>query len=169
MKRANVLVTGAGGIVGQGIVKCLNLAEAKKRPSLFYNIIGADPSFLAASLYLVEKGTIVPKADYPGYIQSIIDVIKRNDIQAVYIGTDPELTIISKYQRDIEQQTVTRIMSSPAEVIEIARDKWKTINFLINNGFPCPDSVLPDNLKRFLNTHDFPLLVKPREGFGSTV
>jgi carbamoyl-phosphate synthase large subunit len=130
MKRANVLVTGVGGIVGQGIVKCLKLANAKKRPSLFYNIIGADASFLAAGLYLVEKGTIVPKADEPGYIQLIINVIKRNDIQAVYIGTDPELMSISKYQRDIEQQTGTKILASPAEVIEIARDKWKTFNFL---------------------------------------
>jgi carbamoyl-phosphate synthase large subunit len=167
LKRANVLVTGVGGIVGQAIVKCLKIANARKQPYPYYNIIGVDASSLSAGLYLVDKGAIVPNAREPEFIRSIIDVIERYDVEAVFIGTDQELKVISENKTEIEEQTGVKILVSPAEVIEIARDKWNTFKFLRNKDFPCPDSALPQDLKKFVSTHDFPLVVKPREGFGS--
>jgi len=167
LKRTNVLVTGVGGIVGQAIVKCLKMANAKRQRSLHYNIIGVDASSLSAGLYLVDKGAIVPKARDPEFIRSISALIKRFDVKAVFIGTDLELSIISKNKIAIEENTGAKILVSPTKAIEIARDKWNTFKFLKNKGFACPDSSLPRNLKKFINTHDFPLVVKPREGFGS--
>jgi carbamoyl-phosphate synthase large subunit len=167
LKRKNVLVTGVGGIVGQAIIKCLKMANAKKRRSWLYHIIGSDSSSLAAGLYHVNKGVIVPNAKEPKYIQSITNLIKRYEVKAVFVGTDPELEVISKNKMAIEKETSVKILTSPPEVIDIARDKWKTFEFLRSNGFSCPDSALPMTLDRFLGTHDFPVVVKPREGFGS--
>jgi carbamoyl-phosphate synthase large subunit len=167
LKRTNVLVTGVGGIVGQAIVKCLKMANERKHPSPCYNIIGVDASPLSAGLYLVDKGAIIPKALDPEFIRSISGVIERYRVKAVFIGTDLELNVISKNKIAIEEKTGAKILVSPTDVIEIARDKWNTFKFLRNKGFACPDSSLPEDLKKFVDTHDFPLVVKPREGYGS--
>ena len=153
--------------MGQAIIKCLKMANMKKRRSLHYHIIGSDSSYLSAGLYHVDKGVIVPKAMDPKYIQSVTNLIQTWDINAVFVGTDPELEAITKNKIAIEKETGVKILTSTSEVIEIARDKWKTFEFLKNKGFACPDSALPMDLEIFLSTHDFPVVVKPREGFGS--
>jgi carbamoyl-phosphate synthase large subunit len=166
-KKANILVTGVGGIVGQGIIKCLKMVNADERSSVWYGIIGANASPFAAGLYMVKKGVIIPKADDDKYIASLIDIIKRNKVSAVYVGTDPELAIISKNRKFIEEETSAKVLVNPLNVIDIARDKWKTFRFLEENGFPCAESAIPEYLTSFLNRHKFPLVVKPREAYGS--
>ena len=166
-KRANVLVTGVGGIVGQGIIKCLNMANDDERSSLWYGIIGANASPFAAGLFMVKKGVIIPKANDDKYIASLIDIIKGNKVTAVYVGTDPELVIISKNKKFIEEETSAKVLVNPVNVIDIARDKWKTFKFLKENSFPCAESSIPEYLTSFLDRHKFPLVVKPREAFGS--
>ena len=166
-KRANVLVSGVGGIVGQGIIKCLNMANDDERSSLRYGIIGANASPFAAGLFMVKKGVIIPKANDDKYIASLIDIIKGNKVTAVYVGTDPELVIISKNKKFIEEETSARVLVNPLNVIDIARDKWKTFRFLKENSFPCAESSIPEFLTSFLDRHKFPLVVKPREAFGS--
>lgn len=162
-----MLVTGVGGIVGQAIIKCLKMANMKKRRSWHYDIIGSDSSYLSAGLYQVDKGVIVPKAKDPKYVQSVTNLIRRYNIKAIFVGTDPELEAITKDKIAIEKETGVKILTSPPGVIEIARDKWKTFEFLRNKGFTCPDSALPMNLEKFISTHSFPVVVKPREGYGS--
>ena len=166
-KRANVLVTGVGGIVGQGIIKCLNMSNDDERSSLWYGIIGANASPFAAGLFMVKKGVIIPKANDDKYIASLIEIIKWNKVTAVYVGTDPELVIISKNKKFIEEETSAKVLVNPVNVIDIARDKWKTFRFLKENSFPCAESSIPEYLTSFLDRHKFPLVVKPREAFGS--
>ena len=166
-KRGNILVTGVGGIVGQGIIKCLNMANADDSSSVRYGIIGANASPFAAGLYMVKKGVIIPKVDDDEYITALIDVIKRNKVTAVFVGTDPELVIISKNKKFIEEETSAKVLVNPLNVIDITRDKWKTFRFLEESGFPCAESAIPEYLASFLDGHEFPLVVKPREAYGS--
>ena len=67
----NVLVTAVGGIVGEGIVKSLKLANMSDSTSLKYRIYGADMNERAAGLYRCDCGILVPPASDPGYIASI--------------------------------------------------------------------------------------------------
>lgn len=142
------------------------MANADERSSVWYGIIGANASPFAAGLFMVKKGVIIPKADDDKYIASLIDIIKRNKVTAVYVGTDPELVIISKNKKFIEE-TSAKVLVNPLNVIDIARDKWKTFRFLKENGFPCAESAIPEYLASFLDRHKFPLVAKPREAFGS--
>lgn len=166
-KKANILVTGVGGIVGQEIIKCLKMANADERSSIWYDIIGANASPFAAGLYMVKKGVIIPKADDDKNISSLIDIIKRNKVSAVYVGTDPELALISRNKKLIEEETSAKVLVNPLNVIDIVRDKWKTFRYLEENGFPCTESAIPEYRGSFLDRHKFPLVVKPREAYGS--
>src|SRR5438270_3047805 len=87
MKTACVLVTAAGSIVSQGIIKALKLASDRSSTAsvLNYSITATDASPLAAGIYRCDKGDIVPEASSPDYIDSIIKICRANDIEAIFV------------------------------------------------------------------------------------
>jgi carbamoyl-phosphate synthase large subunit len=166
-KISNVLVTGVGGIIGQGIIKCLNMANHSRKSKVKYHIIGADSSPLAAGLYFSDVGILVPNANDQGYIDFIIEVILEYKISALYVGTDQELDVLGNSSSKIERRTGAKVMICSNEVIKISRDKWKTFLFLKKKGLPCMESSLPVKAYDFSERFGFPVVVKPRGGYGS--
>ena len=168
MKKANVLVTAAGSILAQGIIKSLKLANiSKKNIPVKYRIIATDMNAQAAGLYRCDGGILVPPASSPNYIDSIVKISKEQNICAIYVGSDEELLAIGRARKQIENETEAKIMINPIEVITIARDKWKTFEFLKANNIPNTESSLPEDNQRFIEEFGFPIVVKPREGYGS--
>jgi carbamoyl-phosphate synthase large subunit len=168
MKRnVTVLVTAAGGIVGQGIMKSLRLATSSSHSPNSYRILAVDSSPLAAGLYRSDIGLIVPKASDPEYIDSIIKYLRNYDVDALFVGSDEELMAIATAKKRIEMESPTKVLVTELDVIKIARDKWETYKFLKANNLSCAESCLPENRDEFTEEFGFPLVVKPREGFGS--
>jgi carbamoyl-phosphate synthase large subunit len=163
---ASVLITAAGSIVAQGIIKSLKLANQAGKP-VKYRIIATDMSVQAAGLYRCDKGILVPPYSSPNYIDSVIKIVKEENIQAIYIGSDQELLVIGNAAEYIERETGAKVLSNPLEIINIARDKWKTFEFLKANNLPYALSSLPEDSDKFIHKIGFPLVVKPREGYGS--
>lgn len=52
-------------------------------------------------------------------------------------------------------------------MIKISRDKWKTYLFLKRKKLPYVESSLPEEASDLVERFGFPLVVKPREGYGS--
>jgi carbamoyl-phosphate synthase large subunit len=153
-----VLVTGAGAVLGQGIIKCLKLAETK------YNIIAVDPGPEAVGLYWADKSYMVPLVSDPAYLESILDILVVENPDILLVGTDVELMIFSQNKTEIESKFDTHVVVNIPDVIRIADDKWLTYKFLKENGFPYPNSCLPETLDTFKKDNKFPLVVKPRTG-----
>ena len=171
-KASNVLVTGVGGIVGEGIIKCLRMASRglrNQKGNLHrkYFIIGVDSSALAAGLYFSDIGAIVPNANASEYIDSLISVIKKHNVSAVYLGTDQELDVVSNRIRQIEKETGAKVLICSPKVVKISRDKWKTYLFLKKEKLPYVESSLPEDAFDLIEKFGFPVVVKPREGYGS--
>ena len=163
---ASVLITAAGSIVAQGIIKSLKLANQVGKP-VKYRIIATDMSLQAAGLYRCDKGLLVPPSSSPDYIDAVIKIVKEENIQAIYIGSDQELLVIGNAAERIERETEAKVLSNPLEIVYIARDKWKTFEFLKANNIPCALSSLPEDSDKFIHNVGFPMVVKPREGYGS--
>ena len=150
-----VLVTGAGALLGQGIIKSLRLAETE------YYIIAVDPDPRSVGLYWADKNHLVSMANDPRYLEDICKIIEGEKPDVILIGTDVELMIFAENKERIEADYNTHVIVSSLEVIQIADDKWLTYNFLKDNGFPLPKSTLPNGTDEL---PDFPLIVKPRVG-----
>jgi carbamoyl-phosphate synthase large subunit len=168
MKRnATVIVTAAGGIVGQGIMKSLRLATSSSLSPSNYRILAVDSSPLAAGLYRSDIGLLIPKASDPEYIDSIIMHLKNHNVDALFVGSDEELMAIATAKKRIESETSAKVLVTELDVVKIARDKWETYKFLKANNLSCAESCLPEQMDDFVEEFGFPLVVKPREGFGS--
>lgn len=167
MKKSNVLVTASGGIVAQGIIKCLKISNKQKKSSTIYKIFATDVNAKAPGLYRADAGILVPPVTAPGYLNFIIKTCIEKKIKAIFIGSDEELVPLTRARQEIEKKTGAIVISNPIDVVSKAGDKWKTFEFLKENGLPCADSSLPQDQDRFIRQHEFPIVVKPREGHGS--
>jgi len=165
--KVNVLVTAAGSIVGQGIAKCLRLANRRKNGPVAYRIVAADMSPQAAGLYRSDLGILVPPAASPDYIVTITRICKEQNIKAIFVGSDEELMPIAVERKLIESETGAIPITNPTTVLSTASDKWKTFEFLNKNNLSCAKSALPTNQEELIDEFGFPLIVKPRQGHGS--
>ena len=167
MVNAKVLVTAVGGIVAQGIIKSLKLANKSDNGQVNYKIVGADMNAQAAGLYRCDKGVLLPPAASNRYIDSLLKITKQEQTDAIFVGSDEEIPIIGNSRKRIESETNTKVLISPKEVLDIARDKWKTYLFLKENNLDVAASALPENVEGFAREFGYPIVVKPREGYGS--
>lgn len=158
----NVLVTGVGGGGhGEQILKALRLS------SLGYTIIGADMSPISKGLVNVDIPYLLPPANDASYIDKLILLCKKHDIKAVFHGSEPELKVMSKNRDKIRAEGIF-LPINPADVIDTCMDKFKTVQFLINNGFKFPVSARITSKNDLDNIDFLPVVLKPSVGGGGS-
>ena len=58
-------------------------------------LIATDLSPYAPALYFADKQYLVPRIDDPSYIDTVLDICKREDIDAVTTFIDPEIELLA--------------------------------------------------------------------------
>ena len=131
--------------------------------------VHAANSTYTIALQRADGYLITPLLYDDGYIPSIINYCKENDIRVVLSLFDVDLLVLAKHRSDFEQANIRLILASE-EFVEICNDKWKTYLFLKQNGLPTPKTYvsLQDVTKALeCNEISFPLIMKPRWGMAS--
>ncbi len=149
----SVLVTGVGGMVGQGILR--NIRSLDQNISLH----GSDIRAVSAGNHLCDSTYVLPYAYDPAYIPAIARLVSDHGIDLIVPSTDYECYFLAKHAAE----TGTTIAASPAEVSAICLDKFKTHEAFKAHGIPFADSVLPSSHQQRHSR----VVVKPREGRGS--
>lgn len=158
----NVLVTGiGGGSHGEQILKALKLS------SLPLNIIGADMTPISRGLQEVDQSFLLPPASADDYIDVLIKNCKENNIQILFHGSEPELKKMSQ-NRDRIRDAGIFLPINTREVIDTCMDKFKTIEFLVENNFMFPKSFNIKSLQDCETIETFPLVLKPSIGGGGS-
>ena len=153
-----ILVTGAGAVLGQGIIRAL------RESALNATVVAADPSPLSAGLYWTDRRHIIPLAKDPSFAGRLEELIDRERPDAVIPGTDVELHHFAAHRHAWESRYGTHVVVSSPEVVRIADDKYLTFQFLRDKGFAVPESCLPGEEHELIERIGFPLIVKPRIG-----
>ncbi len=149
----NILLTAIGKRVQ--LVK-----ELKKSCEVF----GTDCSNLAPAKGFVDKFFIVSKYDNPNYIEQLLGICKREKIHMLIPLFEKEYELLCE-NREKFKNIGTVLLLSSKEVIISCNDKWKTYNF-----FSSKDILTPFTFKKGdnINNLDFPLIIKPKMGMGSS-
>ncbi len=153
----NILVTGAGGGVGQGIIKSLKMIN-----DLDINIIAADMSALATGLYASNKSYLVPACKSDDYLKRLEEIFKLENIHYYFPGTDVELEFCAINKKSIKDTFNVQVVISNLKAIKISDDKYKTYKFLKDNNFSYPETFLQNDVDKNIIT--YPIIMKPAIG-----
>ncbi|WP_176597022.1 MULTISPECIES: ATP-grasp domain-containing protein [Sphingobium] len=156
-----ILVTGAGAVLGQGIIKSL------RQSALDCQVIAADPNPLSSGLYWADRAYRLPFAHDPAFGDRIHQLLDRERPDVVLVGTDVELSWFAAERHRLEALFGTHVLVSDPRVVAIADDKLETARFFESVGLPHPASAAGEDeeaVEALIDAVGFPLVVKPRIG-----
>lgn len=158
------LVTSIGGDLGKAVCKSLKYSTNDIK------VLGTDcKNYVPYSLFC-DDFAIIPRADNSDYIDFLSKLILQNSVDLVYICSEQELLYICDNFYRFSEQVSSRIVIPPLKLIDICRDKYKTMQFLKDNKFPYANSKLynrsiPEGV--LLNDFSYPFIVKKASDCGS--
>jgi carbamoyl-phosphate synthase large subunit len=164
MNKINILITGAGSAVGQGIAKSLLLSK------LNIKIIFADINKDNAGFYFKKNSIIIPDLKKNNSLKKMIEIINKYKINVIFVGSELDLLFFSKNKNIIEKKTRAIVNVSPLNTIIMANDKFKTYEFFKKNNLTFVETFLVKNFneaKAIARNIKFPFYIKESIGTSS--
>ncbi|MBO4220591.1 MAG: ATP-grasp domain-containing protein [Clostridia bacterium] len=132
-------------------------------------IVAADASPFAPALYEADKHYIVPRTFDADFLETVVDICKREKINGIMSLIDPELTLLSKNYELFKKNGVT-VLGSPYEACAVSLDKMRMFHWLSEHGYNTARSWLDKDI--FFrdvdsNLASYPVVVKPHCGSAS--
>ncbi|MDY0169946.1 MAG: ATP-grasp domain-containing protein [Thermoguttaceae bacterium] len=132
-------------------------------------VIAVDASMEAPAMAEADLAVRVPPVSEPDYTAVLLTVCEEYDIRLLVSLNDLELPVLAaQRQRFLDRGTIP-VVSEP-NVIDTCFDKWKTADFLLDNGLQGPgtfSSLTDVRAALRAGTLDFPLIAKFRWGTAS--
>lgn len=149
--------------------RCELLKDFRKTMGDNGKIVATDISVTAPAIYMADKYYIVPRIDDDNYIPTILDICKKEEIQAVTTLIDPEIMILAEHRKEFEEIGV-EVLAPYKETAELCFDKFRMFQYLkeknIRTVLTYGDiESFEEGIAR--KEIDFPVFVKPRRGSGS--
>lgn len=145
----NILITAIG--------KRVQLIKHLKKS---FRVVGIDASVYNPASNFVDKFYKIPKFDEVGYIDSIINICKKENIKLLIPLYEKEFNLLCNYKSNLAEFGV-KLLLSDSNIIDICNNKLNTYNFFKKHKILTP-IIYKDNV-----VQGFPMIVKPIDGMGS--
>ena len=132
-------------------------------------LVATDNSPYAPALYFADKQYLVPRITDEKYIDILLDICKKESINAVTTFIDPEIDILAKNRNRFEAANV-EVLAPYEETAELCFDKFEMYKYLSSHGIDTTKTwgTIDDFKKAYeMGEISFPVFVKPRTGSGS--
>lgn len=145
------------------------LKDFRKSMGAGSKLVATDLSPYAPALYFADKQYLVPRIDDPCYIDTVLDICKKEEINAVTTFIDPEIEILARNRYKFEELGV-EVLAPYEETAKLCFDKYLMFKHLQSVGIR---TVMTwGTIEEFDTAYhagkvDFPVFVKPRTGSGS--
>ena len=155
MKKYNILVSGASGIVGYGILRSLKNFNCYLIGTTIYE---TSPANCFSDIVLTP-----PLTSDENYIPWLLETINEYKIDMIIPAIEADMNCWNR-NRELLEKTGVKVLLNNAELINLCLDKWNFYKKLEENNFKyrIESSTEPD-----FNRFKLPFLLKPRCGFGS--
>lgn len=156
-----VLVSGASGVIGYGVLRSLRKTSAKLR------LIGTsiyEDSAAQGFCDVFEKAVPTSSSDYTGWL---VSVIKKHKVELVVPGIEDDMYKWHECVTEIEKAGAKAVLNN-SKLISLCRDKWL---FYQESVGGLSDLLIPSSLSAdhaaLAAMFGERLLLKPRSGHGS--
>ncbi|WP_196811649.1 ATP-grasp domain-containing protein [Butyrivibrio sp. VCD2006] len=158
----NILFTSVGR-------RCELLKDFRQALGDKVRMVVTDNSPFAPAPAFADAVYGVPLINHEDYIPKILEICKKEKIDAITTLIDPEISILADNRDKFEELGVT-VLAPYKETADLCFDKYEMFKYLSKNGIP---TVLTfGSFADFKESFDkgeisFPVFVKPRTGSGS--
>lgn len=154
-----ILVSGASGIVGYGILRSL---KSKK-----YKLIATTIYELSAANCFADYFELAPKTSDKIYINWINNIINKYDIDIIIPGIEDDVFFWND-KRDILMKSGAYLLLNNADLINLCFDKWIFYKVLEEHNSPYRiTSAINGDYAWLVENFGLPFLLKPRRGYAS--
>ncbi|MCX6963472.1 MAG: ATP-grasp domain-containing protein, partial [Verrucomicrobia bacterium] len=132
-------------------------------------IIGTSNTHWTPGFSACDYAAVLPPISSDDYIPALLDVCQKYDVRALLSFFDPDVHKLSLYRNWFFEAGVLPVIPSHTAA-DLSFDKLKTWNYMNDIGVPSPHtSASLQDSKELLEKgiFHFPLIIKPRFGFGS--
>jgi len=132
-------------------------------------IIGTSNNPWTPGFAQCDEGVLMPPIASDEYIPAVLDTCKRYEARALFSFYDPDVARLAPEVSTFTEIGVSAFIPGENAAI-IGFDKWRTFQVLREAGFLVPDTWIDLDLAieaLSIGKLSFPVIVKPREGFGS--
>ncbi len=154
----NILFTS----VGRRVELLKAFRQSMYRANITAKIITADLKSNAPASFLADTSELVPRIDNPNYIERLLDICDRHQIDLLIPLIDTELHLLSVHEQQFRDRGVT-VLISAAATNEICYSKKKTDVFFKTIGVKTPKVYQLGEVEDI----NFPVIVKPNTGSAS--
>lgn len=151
----NILLTAVG--------KRVQLIKHLKKSNY---VVGVDSGDLASAKYFVDSFYKVSKCDDNSYVDELLDICKKEDINMLIPLFEKEFSTLCDSRERFHEIGVYLLLSHK-NIIDICNNKWNTHLFFTNYNIDTPKSFLGADVKKNLYFGNKSLIAKPLVGMGS--
>ncbi|MBC7404818.1 MAG: ATP-grasp domain-containing protein [Cytophaga sp.] len=157
-----ILVSGASGIVGYGVLKSLRAAN----PGLF-TLIGTSIYADSIAPAFCDIFELAPMTSEEHYIDWLCEIIIKHKVDMIVPGIDADMQAWNTSRSKIAETGVVALLNT-ADLITLCSDKWLFYESLESNGSALViESRLEGDFNQLKESFGMPFLLKPRRGFAS--
>lgn len=156
-KEKTILVTGASGIVGYGILKSLRKSKEHCR------LIGTTIYEESAAQGFSDVFEKAPFTVDEHYISWLVDIIKKYNVDMIIPSIEADMIEWNKHRQVLEKSGAFVLLNN-SDLINFCTDKWLFYEKLKKHNSPY---AIETDLKYLEHKYQFPILLKPRRGFAS--
>jgi carbamoyl-phosphate synthase large subunit len=157
--KIKILITSAGSTNGVNVIKAL---KEQKELKLF--LIACDMNPLAAGFYMADKYFVVPKANNPNFITTILKICRKERVQIIIPTFSFELPFFAKNKTIIEKEGI-KMAISDYENFLITEDKLRTYEYFKKWKIPFPKVYTENEIQE--KKVKFPVIIRPINASGS--
>lgn len=149
--------------------RCELLKDFRRTMGEDIKIVVTDNSEVAPAMAFADRAYQVPLINAPSYIPMILDICKKERIQAVTTLIDPEIMLLAEHRKEFEALGVT-VLAPYEETAKLCFNKYEMYQFLTKHQINTVKTY--GTYGEFYSAYEageisLPVFVKPRTGSGS--
>jgi carbamoyl-phosphate synthase large subunit len=156
-----ILVSGASGVVGYGILKSLRKGDPELR------LIGTTIYNDSVAPAFCDIFELAPPTNDTKYTDWLFKTIKKHNVDMIMPGIEADMIEWNEKKEEIKRTGATALLNN-LELIRLCSDKWKFYEKLKSSNVKAAiESRLEGTFEKLEKDFGLPFLLKPRRGFGS--
>jgi carbamoyl-phosphate synthase large subunit len=156
-----ILVSGASGIVGYGILRSL------KRSGKQLKLIGTSIYNDSVAPGFCDIFELAPPTNDAAYMEWLLNTIRKHQVDLIIPGIEIDMYKWVEHIPEIERNGSIAMLNN-VELIHLCEDKWTFYENLKKASMSCAiESYLRMDFDTLNCKFGLPFLLKPRRGFGS--